>query len=232
MHQIQEWLNNEKRTYAEGVHLYSLYGKYPSVLKLLQKEETSLTRTKLNEVLRDTWQKIKPDIEERTKAVQEFKTESLAIEKKEEAGDGESELDSVVQGLDAKWKPIYGEMAMVHARLGVCETNEQRYNLALRISELEAQIMAIWEQRDTYLNTGKLPEKKTKITKAKDLPSSAHAELINLRTYVSRMEKQVLPNLITKQEQKPTPVRAKRIEENKKKLDGWKTRIKILENGG
>lgn len=249
MHELQQWLTTNPRDYARGVYLYELYGPYKSVLALLQKGETDLTRSKLNEVLREVWQELEPQLANRATAVipplggkvaavtSAFKNQKSKIDLPDNAAAvipplGGKGVDTVLTRLDSQWKPLYAEMGLLHARLAMCSTDEQRYKLAGQILNLEQQIITIWQQRDEYLQTGKLPAAKPrKVVNTAHLTSNQHRQLTNLRTYISRMERSVLPGLTKKQAEKPTKRRALRIKENEDKLAGWKQQLNQLEHG-
>ncbi len=228
-HPLKQWITDSARTYQQGLYLYSVYGKYKSVLQLLQGGETPATRAKMLDALKETWQALEPQLKERAQQVTApVKTSST----QQVPAANAVKTDSTLAAIDAKWKPLYTEMALIHARLGVCTTNEQRLAHARRIVQLEADILKIWADRDTYLATGKLPAKqpRKKVNTAM-LNNSQVRELTNLRTYVTRMRKTVLPALVSKQQLKATPRRAARILENEQKLQAWEARIKELENG-
>lgn len=234
MHELQQWLSTTPRDYSRGVFLYSVYGPYKSVLALLQKGETDLTRAKLNEALREVWDDLQ------TKKAATKPATNLPGYQKVVIHPGNPPATSkisnpqskIVQDLDNQWKPLYAEMAVLHARLAMCSTNQQRYHLADQILKLEQQVIDIWDKRDEYLKTGKLPAAKPrKVVNTAHLTSNQHRQLTNLRTYISRMERSVLPGLTKKQAEKPTKRRALRIKENEDKLAGWKQQLNQLEHG-
>lgn len=217
MHDLEAWFSN--KDYSTGVMLYSKYGKYKRVLFLLQKGETELNRGKLLDCLTRLRTTVKQEVEARTKAVEEFKQ---TIEPNQKP-------DEVILKLDAKWKPLYGEMAMLHSRLLAVETKEARYSLAMRISDIHSELVGYWEQIAYYKKHGKLPEKTARKKVRDDISPSDLRKLMTTRTALTNYEKHRLPAAMARLNAQPTAKNKKNLERTKAAIEKYKKTIAELE---
>lgn len=227
MHAIKAWLSNRNRDYLTGIRLYEQYGKYKSVVAECRKRDNEHNREMLLRCMRMTWDELEPKIEKKMAELNQVPAPEPAA-----ATTAPPAQDEKLKKIDDKWKPLYAEMAMHHSRLLMCADNEQRYQVACRVMELQKQCIAIWKQRDTYLKTGKMPVKrKRKALKIKELTGSQHLELVRIRVYVSRAIRHDIPDLEERYRIAPT-IKIKQALDNKRAaLAKWQTRINELENG-
>lgn len=239
MHEIQLWING-KKDYSTGVMLYSKYGPYKTVLAMLQKGETQLTRAKLNEALIEVWGTLKKDIATRQKQEQKTITAEplpITVTGQQPAPviyapyDIRGAKDETHKKLIQTANRIYAEMAVYHARLGNCETNEQRFNLAKLILETQTRWIAATKQRDTYANTGKLTRKKRKQKAKDDIKPNELRRLFTMRTAYSNYKNHRLPASEARFAAFPTRKNKKNLERTQAAVKRYKEAIEKLEHG-
>lgn len=207
MKDIIDWLNNPK-DYAQGVHLYDLYGGYKSVVTLLTNHRN---KEKLVTVLRALKNKLPSEPARITTTTTASSPYLIKIEK--------------------AWHALYAEMSLYHARMAAVDTDGQRRTLAQQVLSLQQQCAVYWEQRDYYIQNGKPMPAKTvqpkKLTKSSELSANDHKRLTNLRTYISinkrelsgiqaqieiTKDKTLLSRLLTKQSKKVAQMAQKEVE--------------------
>lgn len=217
MKQIDDWFN-EGRDYAKGVMLYGMFGKYKTVLAILRRGETELTRSKLNDCMNRLRENITKEIEVRT-------VEAEAPEGKKEA----KQEDAYLISIDKKWKPMYVEMSALHARLIVVDTKEMRYALAVRITDIHATLVDLWQERDYYLKHGKKKEKLFKRKAKENLNDSELRKLLSLRSNLSAYEKHRLPAAQARLDTDPNAKNKKNLERTIAAIEKYKADIKKLQ---
>lgn len=186
MHEeVTAWLNGN-RDYNAGVELYQKYGHYNLVAIMLSagNERSELHREKLLSVLKAMVVNPPPP-------PKEFK----ALPKNQPVGPQQPApfTDEYLQKLDAKWKPIYTEMATHHSRLLAVDTDEARLALAQRIVNCHEQLISLWQQRDYYEANGKPMPKPVKVKAKENLSQTDLRKLLNARTARSQYLNKHLP---------------------------------------
>ena len=207
--EIEAWLNS-KQDYKAGVALYARYGWYPSVQDLLEKgsAKSEVHVEKLRSVLKALLVKAPP--------VREFK----GLPKKKTTANGQQttataeqpETDPYLLELEREWKPLYTEMAMLHSRLGVAETDDARLALAKRITAIHEQLAGLWQRRDYYkLHGTVLPPVVRKQVKKDITPGDLRA-LLNARSARSQYKRLHLPKWQARLEAEPSAKNKLKVE--------------------
>lgn len=224
MHDLEAWFS--EKDYSTGVMLYSKYGKYKRVLFLLQKGETELNRSKLLDCLNRLRTTVKQEVEARTKAVGGINSPPVSGGVAQGAG---VVTDEIILKLDAKWKPLYGEMAMLHSRLLAVESKEARYSLAMRISDIHSELVGYWEQISYYKKHGKLPEKTARKKVRDDITPNDLRKLMTTRTALTNYEKHRLTAAMARLNAEPTAKNKTNLERTQKAIEKYKKTIADLE---
>ena len=224
MQDLENWFTN--KDYATGVMLYSKYGKYKSVLRLLQLGENDLRRSKLLDCMNRLRVSVGAEVEERSKAksiATPYTSSSSQI-----TVDAKATPQAILQ-LDKKWKPLYGEMATLHARLLAVDTKEMRYSLAMRITDLHSEITGYWEQIAYYKQHGKMPEKVLRKKVKEGITSSDLRKLTNARTALSNYTRKRLPAAQARLNTNPTAKNKTNLERTLAAIEKYKKQISEYE---
>jgi hypothetical protein len=140
---IQEWLDSS-RHYLVGRALYNTFGKDQELKDLFARGQSAWNADKLAEALEELCQGTA------AKVLNDEYAEMPAAD------------DTILQSLHLQWKTIYASMNYKRHELDHYTGNDAnsisiRRTLALSILDLEQQCMAVWAQRDYYMEHGKLP---------------------------------------------------------------------------
>jgi hypothetical protein len=177
MDDIRSWLNSS-RNYDEGVKLLLQHCSDAKIKRLYTIEGPSDFKKQL---LYKELQKIYTSKEttHRTPATQNPKLEIQNPSK------WPATMDEVVAALFNQWKPLFAERnALCSRHYEVAKQNEKESGkMAHRILDLDDEIDLIYEQRDYYLQHGRLPEKKVPKKLAVD-PLRMVVNLKNAERYV------------------------------------------------
>lgn len=234
MHPIIQWLKSDK-DYTQGVLLYARFGPYKSLLAILQKGETASNKKKLHEALREiaatittktvTPQPAQPSTPGKTapKSTEVNNTASFA------PYDIRSARDTTHKTLIEQANKIYAEMAVYHARLQPCDTDQKRYNMALLVLETESKWLAAIEARDHYAKTGKLLRKKRTKKISDTITQNDLRKLLNLRTALSAYTRKRLPAAEARYKQQPTAKNKVNLERTKQAIEKYKSEIEKLQ---
>jgi hypothetical protein len=226
MHDLEAWFSS--KDYSTGVMLYSKYGKYKRVLFLLQKGETELNRGKLLDCLNRLRGTVQEEIKARTEAIKgvplPYTSATAQINVAVNAD------DPVILALDKKWKPLYGEMAMLHSRLLAVDSKDARYSLAVRISDLHAEIVTYWEQIAHYRKHGKLPDKVVRKKVKEGITQTDLRKLTTNRTALSHYTRHRLPAAQARLATEPNAKNKKNLERTEAAIEKYKKIIAELEN--
>lgn len=220
MHEeVTAWLNSN-RDYNKGVELYERYGHYNMVAVMLRmgNERSELHREKLLAVLKEMVTAPPP-------APKQFN----ALPKKTKPNPGNNppeETDEYLKSLDAKWKPVYTEMATHHSRLLAVDTNEARLALAQRIVNCHEQLVNFWQQRDYYQTNGKPMPKPVKKKARENLTQTDLRKLLNARTARSQYKNKHLPMWQARLRENPTAKNKTKVEFMLKRIEDYN---KIIE---
>ncbi len=149
---IKNWLNG-KRNYTVGCILYSRYGNDEELKILFEKGKTDYTQKKLLEELKKLTDDRQPTTDEKSSSSQ-----WSAV-----GGQFPESSNKIIHSLREQWMPIYTEMNYKRHELDkflnhkTDAATRRRAKLAMEILSLEKRCMMIWQQRDHYIEFGKLP---------------------------------------------------------------------------
>lgn len=179
---VSKWLSGSKN-YHVGVAIYSQLGSDKHVLELIQGLKTPMAEKVLLQAMQHL----------------------LAMPAKIPEANPSNEMptstnDVVLKALHDKWLMPYKEMQFLRTQLhqfGNSNTQEAigfRKDKALTILLLEKQIMAVWAERDYYLENGSLPEIKKPVEKVMPTNPLEVANLIqnckrDIRHYSTQLKK-------------------------------------------
>lgn len=189
MESIRIWLNG-KRNYEAGVKLYEQFGKDALRKKMFRELPVSDYKIRrLQESLEELIYAIQHEKQDDTEKREKVITRSIQ-EARPESGWSKN-MDEVEAALHARWKPLFVEMMDLCSRVG--DTAQaglkdaakkiEAGRMALRILDLDDACDKIYEQRDEYLLSGKMPGEKKKVEICVD-PMMAPKSLANAQRYV------------------------------------------------
>lgn len=144
---IADWLNG-RRNYTVGCILYNRFGSDDELKILFERGKTDFTESKLLECLKEMVVPTK----------KEEKIKEVAVEKFPES------KNKVLISLRDQWMPFYTEMNYKRHQLDkflfqkTDAAMKRRAKLAMDILNLEKRCMFIWQQRDHYIEFGRLPQ--------------------------------------------------------------------------
>lgn len=218
--------------------LYSKYGPYKSVLALLQKGETPDNRKKLHESLLELWKQVKEEVEVREKAIAakpkpaEPAPKLPGVTKAYAPHDVNGAKDDTHRKLINTANRIYAEMAVYHARLLPCDTDEKRLALAKTILDTEQKWIAATTQRDEYARTGKLTRKRRKQKAKDDITPNDLRRLMTTRTALSNYKNHRLPKSQDKFDADPSIRNKTNLNRTLAAIEKYEKQIAELENNG
>lgn len=217
MHEIDAWLKNGKQ-WGEGMLLLSKYGTIASVYSILaQAGETKPTKAKLENSLRNILAK--------TKAVAAPVHPAPVLTVTEQPAAPQADALEVA-ALTAQVNAAYSEMGVIHARILATDSQTHRASLYQEFLAKQRVFAELAHRRDHLQEYGTLPEPVIKkVTNAKHLPGTEHAELMLLRSKVSRAINEQIPAYRCKTGEKWRKKLERRLEE----VEQWKARIAELE---
>lgn len=143
---IKKWLSGNKN-YTVGCILYKKYGTDDALKTLFEKGRTDYTEKKLLEELKAIIEATNKPINQPTNHHDIFPPSN----------------NKTLNSLRDQWMPMFTEMNYKRHELDkflfqkTDAATRRRGKLAMEILKLEKQCMAIWAQRDHYLEFGKLP---------------------------------------------------------------------------
>ena len=211
MHEIEQWLKNGK-AWEAGLVLLDKYGTIRSVYATLRKMGASKpTKEKLEQQLRKELKKLKnPEDAKALPAAPVIKPVDL----------------SKVEELTAQANKHYATMGALQARVLATADQSGRRKLYRDFLDAQFEFANAAFDRDYFEEHGVLPEPvKKKISVVKSLPGSLYAELIGLRSKVTRAEREQIPLYKTKTGDRW----AKKLAEREADVVKWKIRITQLE---
>lgn len=204
MQEVKDWIDNTSRSYADGVRLYERYGQFQWVKIILRKGENELTKEKLWQLMTDLWADYTKAVEQKKQSAE---TPTAAKEELKLTPPSQYLIE-----IDEKWKKAYAEMAVMHSRLIMAQTDEARYALAYHITQLEDTCIDLWKKRDYYEEHGQpVPEKKKRYAK-KDINNFELRKLLSARSALSSYKNVHLPKALAQHTAKPSKKTQKRVE--------------------
>jgi hypothetical protein len=159
MEDVRVWLNS-KRVYADGVALYLKHGTDSRLKNLFAHEACSdFKKKKLGEELENLLDKKTPIDAIKIPQQTSYLTHH-------QGWPANTTDDAVLNALHGQWRPLYGEMTNLQARLydvalqGNSDSNKrlEACQMAHRILKLDDECQEIYAQREFYLLNGRLPE--------------------------------------------------------------------------
>lgn len=195
MDNIRTWLNGP-RDYATGAKLYLMHGENAALRRCFSEPASDWKKKKLAEVLTEMLTK-KTAVVKKVAVTKEKAIERVSVADKK----WPEQMDATVAALREKWKPLFAEMMNLMARiydvakLGDIDPAMKREagQMAHRICDLDDMCDAIYEQRDYYLQHGKLPEEKKPMELVND-PIKMPVALENARRYVRQYRNKLKKN--------------------------------------
>jgi hypothetical protein len=144
---IQQWINNPKRQYADGVLLYEKFGLNGVYKILFRSEETEYTSEKLFELLLE----MVPTKKE-SQPTNTFPLPKIATPLNSPIKD----IPEVVKNTYDRAIRLHKEAGQLHARLPLFLTNEERLAAALELLNNGDERHRCWEFYDHFMETGEL----------------------------------------------------------------------------
>lgn len=212
-HEIKVWLRSPE--WNQGLFLLSKYSQHPSIRQaIIMMGESRVSKAKMVSTLQ---------------AILDLATPTEAPAPEKTIAPPTPKEDNLLRSLTENCNANYQRMAVIHARIATTKTQEDR----LEISKQFDAAQLVWAesqfQKDHYLKHNKLPEPKKKETTTKLLPASDLAELLNLRSKVSRAQNQQIPSYIKKLLSNPKDKKTtKKLEKRQTELAQWQARINQL----
>lgn len=178
---IESWLNGD-RDFSAGVSLYDAYGSSEILKRTFAAGENGYTIAKLSQELESIYMSLE---------------EHEPLPPVPMVG-----LPDDLREVEKQAKDLFKEMSYLHSTLenpAVNPTDEIRLSNALRIRELHLEIRERFRMVDHFRETGKRLEIEVReVKKAPDPEQLSPTDLVNrrntLRTYVSKIEKQIATN--------------------------------------
>lgn len=185
MEDVRQWLNSDRDFFA-GRDLYLKYGSDDALRSLFQTDDVNRFKSeKLFKALREIFT-------QPAKTQESHKADTRKIQKAAPAGWKKNTKDAVLKALRAQWEPLFKEMKTLHAQLLLIDNDEQRGVVAHRILDLDDMCTEIYQKRDHYMQTGKLPDEKEP-DKVVD-PSKFAVRLEAAKRYVRRYKNYIKKN--------------------------------------
>ena len=199
--EIEKYLQ-AKGNYADGVKLYSQFGEYASWKSIFQQRPGSKENLQLlYEQLKSTLEELKFQKNEGLTLLEKPSSAKPAIKITVDAAPILKSItaitDSYLITKDKEWKLLYREVSQLHSsflmleELGTAEAKEISRKNALRILELNKQIVAIKADISYYQTYGKPPAKPDEQSQSITLIDTddmlaVQQRVLNLRSFVSR----------------------------------------------
>lgn len=231
MHEIETWLNKPRRDFNEGLILISKYGASKASAGIFKRQgDNEFTLRSMEALLRS---RLKHVGEEESPLSEKAVNEpALTTPAPPPAGNPKADFDQLKL---AEANRLYSEMGMVHARIGSAN-DADRPALAAKLLELQEKWAATMYEAK-YNRQPQLPKNSRIKTNAKALPGNEHAELMLLRSKVTKAQNEQIPNYQRKLASPATNSKGKKKQENIrakmeariKEVEQWKKRIKELE---
>ncbi len=170
---IQAWLDSSQH-YLVGRALYNTYGNDQELKDLFAKGQSKWAAERLAE------------------ALQELATGTAPKVLNDEYHEMPEAEDPILKSLQLQWKPLYASMKYKTYELDKYPGDDAasiaiRRKLAFEILDLERQCMAIWSQRDYFIEHGELPE-------PKKIKSDRPTDPIKLALYIQAIKKRIRRN--------------------------------------
>ncbi len=149
---IKNWLSG-KRNYTVGCILYNRYGTDEELKILFEKGKTDYTEKKLLDELK------KLTTDNRQPTADEVRGGQWSAV----GGQFPESSNKIIHSLREQWMPLYTEMNYKRHELDkflnqkTDAATRRRAKLAMEILLLEKRCMMIWQQRDHYIEFGRLP---------------------------------------------------------------------------
>jgi hypothetical protein len=170
---IQAWLDSSQH-FLVGRALYNTYGNDQELKALFAKGQSKWAAERLAE------------------ALQELATGTPPKVLNDEYHEMPAADDPILKSLQLQWKPLYSSMKYKTYELDKYAGDDAasiaiRRKLAFEILDLERQCMAIWGQRDYFIEHGELPE-------AKKIKAERPTDPVALARYIEALKKRLRRN--------------------------------------
>ena len=184
---IDNWIKTGKN-YESGRILYSVLGKNEQLKASLAKAKTATLAKELEKALLQIHAGKAEQVASKPKPSAKVPVPSVHVPPKQS---DKPVNDTVLQAIDAEWKPIYKEMQLFRHKLrqygnsNAAEHVNERAAWAQKVLDLEQQCLVIWRKRDYYIANGKLPD----VQVDKQLPTDPleiGRRVENLKRYIRR----------------------------------------------
>lgn len=195
MDEIRKWLKGP-RDYESGAKLYIQHGTDRNLRKIFMEPASDFKKKKLVEVLSSMVTK-KQHVAEKVAVTKEVALRHIS----KSPGQWPAELDPTLKALKEKWKPLFAEMMNLSARIydvaleGTKDPAKKAEagEMAHRILDLDDECDAIYQQRDHYIQFGKLKAEKKPMDLVVD-PVKIPVALENARRYVRQYRNKLKKN--------------------------------------
>ena len=206
--------------------LYSKYGRFKSVLATLHAMgQNHITEKTLENHLRSELAYITAEEANRAanaQAITQTQPETAPM--------------AHIAPLQEEANKVYAEMGALHSRLLVVN-DQERKDMAGRILQLQNKWVQLMRKIDNPELSAPVADERAsvpvnppqKTTEAKKLSGEDYQELMNLRSKVTRAEREQIPAYQAKLEKGDNPNVKRKLEERIKELAIWKARIIELE---
>lgn len=174
---INNWIEGGKN-FKVGAAIYQAIGSNEALKRLLRKGRSPIAEKELNKALMAMVGK--PAKKSAPKPAPLEKTPAPNTK------------DSVIEALDAEWKPKYKLMQFYRNRLrkygksNAAKHINDRAQWAKKVLELEQECMVVWRRRDYYLQHGKLPDVPVVKKQLPTDPLEIGRRVENLKRYIRR----------------------------------------------
>ena len=229
MHEIEKWLKDSDN-WKVGLMLYSKYGRFKSVLTTFEViGENKATIASLKEHLKKELAHIQAQ-------------EVLHVAEASNLPAIITTAQTLAAGIDTaplqlKANQLYAQMGSLHARLLAVNTDEFRKELVTDLLQLQKQWVILMRQIDNPelaapLTDGRAPlavSPEKKETNAKNLAGHELQQLLNLRSKVTRAEREQIPAYRAKLAKGDNKKVSEKLKNRLRELAAWKKRIEELE---
>lgn len=143
--EITNWLNSNK-DYLTGKELYDKYGKDATLKLLFRSGNNSFTRSKLIEALSALLSQNKTKYNQPS-------VKQLSVETTDK-----DDIPGVVKKWRERWIQCLKEMAELHALLKIAKTDKKRFELALKIDDLDIEADVLLDKINYFRDNGVVPD--------------------------------------------------------------------------
>lgn len=187
MNELLRWLNSQTKNYKVGLDLLRIHSNKKLLIKMLESGEDHYNRERLEKAIHEL-----TDKHEETKNVpkSEVITKEVLLKPSERI-----DANQEVQALIKYRRELYNEGRMLHARLELYQTIQERVYPCQRIVAIRKELKKLWKITNFYDENGRLPnlqEEQLTIELEELSDNELNQKFLQLYKKLRRMKNEVL----------------------------------------